>query len=192
MASCPRNGLEVGVLSSGDALSFFVAVDLDDPVRAQVAALLERGAELVEAKWLPPQKLHVTLQYLGHPAPEVLEALVPKLEALAQGRAPFSLSVGGTGLFQTRRAPSVLWLGVRGALSALASLQQAVAAAWGHPDDKPFVPHLTLARGRGPETLDEAARELAAFSSAVFVVDAVTLYESKDHLYRIVRKVGFS
>jgi RNA 2',3'-cyclic 3'-phosphodiesterase len=157
-----------------------------------VAGLLARGAALAPAKWLPPEKLHVTLQYLGHPTPEALEGLAAKLDGLAHGRAPFVLSIGGTGLFETRRAPSVLWLGVHGALGELAALQQAVASAWGKPDDKPFVPHLTLARGRGQTTLDSAAREFAAFHSAEFRVDAVTLYESKDHVYRIVRKVGFS
>ena len=161
-------------------------------MRAEVAALLLRGAALAEARWLPPQKLHVTLQYLGHPSPEALAALQPKLEALCVGRAPFSLSLAGTGLFETRRAPSVLWLGVQGALAELGALQREVAAAWGTPDDKPFVPHLTLARGRSRAALDEVKEALGPFASSAFSVSGLTLYESRDAVYRVAHTVRFS
>lgn len=173
-------------------MSFFVAVDLDDAVRADVARLLERCAREVEAKWLPPHKLHLTVQYLAHPSAELLAALEPRLAALAKGRAPFSLSLAGAGLFETRRAPQVLWLGVAGALPALQALQREVAAACGIAQEHPFVPHLTLARAHPPRSLAQVARSLESYTSPPFSVSGLTLYESKDHVYRVVTHVKFS
>ena len=173
-------------------MSFFVAVDLDAPVRAEVAALIARCAEATPAKWLPPQKLHVTLQYLGHPKAEALEALKPKLSEVAKGQAPFSLSLLGAGLFETRRAPAVLWLGVAGELPRLKLLQRAVARAAGVEEERAFVPHLTLARGKAHGPLAAVAEQLAGYASAPFVISGLTLYESRDHVFRTVFEVRFS
>lgn len=172
-------------------MSYFVAVDLDDAVRADIARLVERCAREVEAKWLPPQKLHLTVQYLAHPTPERLAELEPKLAAIARGRAPFSLSLEGAGLFETRRAPQVLWLGVAGELPALAALQHEVAEACGIKQEHPFVPHLTLARAHPPRSLAAVARSLESYSSPPFGVSGLTLYESRDHVYRVVTHVKF-
>ena len=168
-------------------MSFFVAVDLDAPVRAVVSALVERHAATTPAKWLRSDKFHVTLQYLGHPKPEALAALQPKLSELAKRHAPFSLSLAQAGLFTTRRAPAVLWLGVAGALEALSALQRDVAAAAGTPpDDKPFIPHVTLGRGESRPAFEAIAAELETFTSPAFTVSGLVLYESNDHVYRRV------
>lgn len=167
-------------------MSFFVAVDLDGPVRAQVAELIAQREHLVPAKWLRADKLHVTLQYLAHPAPFALAALQPKLAEVAARHAPFRLQLEGAGLFETGRAPAVLWLGVRGETRALEALQRDVAAAAGLPFDKPFVPHVTLARGKSRPALGALCEALASFASPAFTVGGLTLYESNNHVHRRV------
>jgi 2'-5' RNA ligase len=179
-------------LQPGHALSFFVAVDLDAPVRAEVTSLIEARSKTTEAKWLPPRKLHITLQYLGHPKPDAVAALEPKLAALARGRARFSLALHGAGTFETRRAPAVLWLGVGGELEPLRTLQRDVAHACGAVDDKPFVPHLTLARGQSAKAMAAVAKELEHFRTQSFVVSGLTLYESKDDVFRVASAAEFS
>jgi RNA 2',3'-cyclic 3'-phosphodiesterase len=173
-------------------LSFFVAVDLDDRTRGEISALIDHHAKTVEAKWLPPHKLHLTVQYLAHPTPEFLSALEPRLDAIARGRAPFALSLQGSGIFETRRAPAVLWLGVKGELAALEALHVEVAKAAGVVQEHAFVPHLTLARGRVPARLAEVAKTLEHFSTQPFSVSALTLYESRDHVFRVAYSAKFS
>jgi 2'-5' RNA ligase len=165
---------------------------LDAAVRAEIAALIEARAKVTEAKWLPPYKLHLTLQYLGHPTPETLTALEPRLTALAKGRAPFSLALRGAGTFETRRAPAVLWLGVEGQLEALQGLQREVAQACAVTQEHPFVPHLTLARGRAPQALAAVAKDLEHFRTQSFTVSGLTLYESRDHVFRVAFSAAFS
>ena len=161
-------------------MSFFLALDPDELVRAQVAACIERHRAEVTAKWLRTDKLHLTLLFLGHPSPAELAALQPVVEGIARTTRPFSLSLRGVGFFTTARAPSVLWLGVEGQLPELRALQSAIAPT----DERPFVPHLTLARAQSGGSLERLEPALRDFASPPFVIDHVTLYESTNEHYR--------
>ena len=166
-------------------MSVFLAVDVDDAVRAQVAALVETHRATTPASWLTPEKVHVTLLFLGEREPDGLEAAV---RALASRVAPFSLGLADAGLFETARAPSVLWLGVNGALEALRDLRRAVvevAGAHAPPAERerPYVPHLTLARGKRPGHFDAVMPALRGFAAGPFAVRHVTLYESSHKVY---------
>ena len=73
-------------------MSFFLAVDLDEPVRAVVAACIERHRAEITAKWLRTDKLHVTLRFLGHPTAAELarhEAVRNRMGADAVGPMRF-------------------------------------------------------------------------------------------------------
>lgn len=168
------------------AMSFFVALDLDTPVRGEVTALMATLSARVPAKWLRPDKLHCTLRFLGHPTEAELEAIRAPLTVVARRRPRFSLELAGAGTFVTARAPSVLWLGVDGEMDALRTLQREVSAACGGTDEKPYVPHVTLARGQDAQAFEALAAELQTFRSARFEVGALVLYESQDHRYHPV------
>lgn len=168
------------------AVSFFLAVDPSAAVRAQVAALIERERETHPAKWQRADKLHLTLVFLGQPRPEAVAALEPQVREVAAAHAPFDLRLQGAGTFVTARAPTVLWLGLGGALEALRTLQAALCAACPPAEARPYVPHLTLARAPRPGVLEPLAVRLGTFTTDPFRVEAVTLYESSHHEYRAV------
>jgi RNA 2',3'-cyclic 3'-phosphodiesterase len=66
--------------------------------------------------------------------------------------APFDLSLRGYGFFPTAKAARVFWIGMECGpqLPELATAVDRVTAALGIPkEDRPFSPHLTLARGGG-------------------------------------------
>lgn len=166
-------------------MSFFLALDLDDAVRAQVAAAIDLHRQATPASWLVPEKLHVTVLFLGERLPAELEAPV---RALAARVAPFSLALRGAGLFETARAPSVLWLGVEGELSALRALRAEVLAAVGvHSPpaerERPYAPHLTLARGKRHGHFETVLPALRDFSTGPFTVSHLALYESSHQHY---------
>lgn len=170
-------------------VSFFLAVDLDDPARDAATRLLERLRAQTPAKWLRPDKLHLTLWFLGHPRAEALAALeLPVAQAAARHR-PFSLRLEGAGTFATARAAAVLWLGVQGELEALGALQREVTAVAGGVQDKPFVPHVTLARGEDAPAMQAHAQALGGAHTEAFTVKHVTLYESRNDTYRVVFQV---
>ncbi len=159
-------------------MSIFLAVDLDDAVRANVAEMTTAVSARYPAKWLPPEKLHVTVLFLGElqPAFEIVDAIAAK-------QSPFELRISGAGTFVTARAPSVLWLGVEGDVSSLRALHAESVAQLIPHDLKEYVPHLTLARAKSPGFLEPAREELSSFTAGPWKVTGLTLYESTHHRY---------
>jgi 2'-5' RNA ligase len=172
------------------SLRLFVALDLGAAVAAGVArAIASARLAAPQARWTVPDGAHLTLAFLGGVDQGRVPAIQAALAGATAGRGPLTLSVGGAGTFGKAAFPRVLWLGVTGELRALASLQRTVTAALtplGFPaEDRPFHPHLTLARARderGDRSLARAADRLATFEAGQARVDQVSLMQS--HLGR--------
>ncbi len=115
-------------------------------------------------RWIAPDQVHVTLRFLGEVADARMDDLVRELRSAVSASTAFQLSLNGLGVFPATERPRVLWAGLKGDLPALGSLQQGVRRASEgftvHSDDKPFHPHLTLARVG--ETRHHERREIAA------------------------------
>lgn len=103
---------------------------------------------------------HLTLAFLGDGPPERVPALAQALAPVAAGSRPFDLVLAGWGAFPDPARPRVVWIGVRDGAAPLTALAHAVRAAIarvGAPrDDRPFHPHLTVLRVRGPRDLARA------------------------------------
>src|SRR5690242_3011342 len=79
-------------------------------------------------RWIPEDRLHITLKFLG----ETSEADEPKIISALSGAAPMaslSLRLAGGGSFPEKGSPSVFWLGVDGDLDALRQLTRSVEKA---------------------------------------------------------------
>ncbi len=172
-------------------MSVFLAVDIDDTARAQAEACATRSRARFEAKWLPPEKLHVTVLFLGNPTPEQVHEWAPLVDALALRHRPFELRLHGAGTFVTTRAPSVLWLGVEGALEALRALQLDAVTTLGQHEPREYRPHLTLARAHTDAFFEPLREELRDFAGTPWRVEGLSLYESTHHRYHVLRRAPF-
>ncbi|MDQ6419094.1 RNA 2',3'-cyclic phosphodiesterase [Paenibacillus sp. LHD-117] len=100
-------------------------------------------------KWTHPLDYHITLQFLG----EWPESRLEELDAALRGVAaePMTLTLNGGGTFGPRAAPRVLWAGAAGDLERLNALYMAIVQSTQplgfEAEDRPFAPHITLARG---------------------------------------------
>ncbi len=144
----------------------FCAVELPAEVRqraAEHAARLRERFKEVRASWPRAENLHLTLKFLGEIEENRVALLRGAAARAAEESQPFELTVEGAGAFPPRGAPRVLWLGVEdgtGGLARLHSRLEAECAAAGFErEERPFHPHLTLARLRAPQ----GARPLAQF-----------------------------
>ena len=129
-------------------MRIFIGIDLDPEVRARIERFLE-GVEgfAPEARWVRPESLHITLKFIGEQPPERVEGMTERLRRVESGA--FEIRVGGYGFFPTTKAPRIFWIGI-GAGPQLAELAESIdiaTAELGIPrEDRPFSPHLTLAR----------------------------------------------
>ncbi|NIA13087.1 MAG: RNA 2',3'-cyclic phosphodiesterase [Nitrospiraceae bacterium] len=184
-------------------MRIFIAVELPKPVKQALQELSGRlRAKSERVSWVHPDRMHLTLRFLGDVGPEPLDALRERLRPAYAGRAPFTLCVEGAGVFPNRRRPSVVWAGigpVEGPLAKIQAEAEDAARAIGLPAEKrAFRPHLTLARIRDPRAgaplLARLDRE-PAFRAGEFLVDAVSLFSSEltrqGPIYRRVEEFSF-
>ncbi|MGD0507121.1 MAG: RNA 2',3'-cyclic phosphodiesterase [Terriglobales bacterium] len=132
-------------------MRIFIGIDLDPEVRARISRFLE-GVEgfAPEARWARPESLHITLKFIGEQTPDQVAAITERLRRV-EGSG-FEIRSAGYGFFPTAKAPRVFWIGIHAGpqLVELASNIDAATAELGVPrEDRPFSPHLTLARAGG-------------------------------------------
>jgi 2'-5' RNA ligase len=146
---------------SADQIRSFVAVELPEEAKKGLARLrkeLERDEHRF-VKWVDPKGIHLTLKFLGNIRAGQVTQVTEAIREASRGISPFHLEILGLGAFPSVRQPRVLWVGVRGETDKLSRLQQnidsALAALGFAREERPFMPHLTLARVRegtsGPE-----------------------------------------
>jgi 2'-5' RNA ligase len=146
--------------------------------------------------------LHATLVFLGDTADDALADLQRTLETAAAGHAPFDVTLGSAGVFGGS-SPQVLWAGVDGEVHAMVSLRRAlarsvIALGW-TPEERPYSPHVTLARARsrrGDPALRRCADALAGEAFGAVRVQEAVLYRSDlTHLgphYSVVARLPLS
>ena len=123
----------------------FFAIWPDAPARERLAALGREVAQVARGKPVPSANLHLTLAFLG----EIEDARAEQLDEMAaEIEAPaFRLRFDRVGSFAKAR---VAWAGCSRAPAELVDLQSRLAkslAGRGFAlEERPFAPHLTLAR----------------------------------------------
>ena len=129
-------------------MRIFIGIDLDPEVRTRIARFIE-GVEgfAPDARWARPESLHITLKFIGEQPPERVEAITERLRRVES--SAFEIRAGGYGFFPTAKAPRVFWIGIHAGpqLAKLAESIDTTVAEVGIPqEERPYSPHLTLAR----------------------------------------------
>lgn len=129
----------------------FLAIELTPQLRlalSELQSIIKKG--LPPVSWVRPESIHLTLKFLGETDESLVDELRQAVSRAAAGHAPFSITIGGLGVFPNARAPRILWVGLEGELEALrdlaAEVEQACEALGFPSETRPFNPHLTLAR----------------------------------------------
>jgi len=153
----------------------FVALEPPEAVRRRVAALaveLRRaaGRAAEDVRWVPPENVHLTLQFLGAVPQERVADVEAAVRAAAGQVRPLSLEVRGAGGFPNARRPRVLWAGLEGDTAPLAELVRdlgrRLAPLGFPPEERPFSAHLTLGRARDTRGAPGLAGALAHAAEA--------------------------
>ena len=170
-----------------DAYRAFIALPLSRMVLDYLSGVQEcLATQGIRARWVRPESMHLTLKFLGHLAPEKVDAVVAALDRVAAYHSRMQLTTLGLGGFPNIDRPRVLWVGIGGQSARLVCLQQDIETGLsplGWPKEKrPFRGHLTLARAKGRRPFERHVGDLLAQcepnESVAFVVDKLTLYRS--------------
>jgi 2'-5' RNA ligase len=167
----------------------FIAVPLPEPARDALARLVESippPAEGRPVRWVRLDGLHVTVRFLGPTAPDRFAGVEEAMRRAGRAEHPFAVTIRGAGAFPSVHRPRALWVAVdRGAddFGRIAGALDRELRDEGWPaDDRPFRPHLTLARSDGVRAGPVTAGALIAAArdfSAEFVAERLVLFESR-------------
>jgi RNA 2',3'-cyclic 3'-phosphodiesterase len=171
-------GRRVQRLFIGIPLAAATANDLTAAVNQLRSKTRERAPDSL--RWSAAESWHITLQFLGSTTQQQYDCVIAHLRELQHARVPIEL-----GTIDTFDRAGVLFADVR-VTPKLRTLQQAVTAATAPcgftPEERPYHPHITLARRKGKS----GARELRDLKPKVhhqptlasFTAESFILYES--------------
>jgi 2'-5' RNA ligase len=154
---------------------------------AEVRAVVEQHA--FPWRWVKPAQIHLTLKFLGDVDPARIDAITQAMQRAIGKQVPFTLLAQGVGCFPTLSRPRVLWMGLHDPQQALTRLQQRLGTALVSlgfaPEERPFRPHLTLARApHGGPGRPQLTPLLQAYHEQYFgevLVEHLHLFQSQLH-----------
>ena len=164
----------------------FVAVALAPALLAAVSGMRARLAEAESTlRWVPPENLHFTLKFLGGITPPQLAGVVAAAREVAARTQRFSIMLAGLGAFPSARRPRVVWVGVSSGADHLVALAEhldvVLRPAHASREDRPFRPHLTIARVRDAAPVRDLSKEIDALRELEWgsqTVGAIRVMES--------------
>jgi RNA 2',3'-cyclic 3'-phosphodiesterase len=154
---------------------------------AEVRQVFERLS--LPWRWVRPDHIHLTLRFLGNVPDESVTSLFQAMEQATQGQTAFPLRARALGCFPHPARPRVLWVGLDDPSQALGRLNERLMAALaplGFPsEDRPFHPHLTLARAQNRMPSSQLFPVLKTYQNMDFGELLVTqLHLVQSHLKR--------
>ncbi len=168
-----------------ESVRAFIAIELPSAAQALLQTVQQELREGMgraggAIKWVRPESIHLTLQFLGDVPVRDLQAITGAIQRACEGVPPFELSVEGLGCFPNARRPRVIWAGLTGdehEMNTLRALQAAVTyqtGLSGFKADQPYSPHLTIGRVR-----DTASRsDITAISEVLSFSQEQPLFET--------------
>ena len=170
---------------SEDQVRSFVSIDLQDQqILSRIASILSSLQSLGgDLKPVELENIHLTLKFLGNvPSSRMtqVKSLLLKLTF-----PTFTAEIKGAGAFPNLNRMNVIWVGVNEGWSFVEQIYEQVekllSSLGFRRENRPFSPHITVARVRSARKRDEIAnflRHLGDESFGSFVVDKVQLKQS--------------
>ncbi len=135
-------------------------------------------------RWEQPEKVHITLKFLGDVQPEALEEIAADLRREIQPEGEILARLDRTGAFPNMRRPRIIWLGFSEAVPRVLSLHRLTDEICERHgllrDEQKFTPHCTVGRVRRGAGTEGLENELTAcsFQPATVHFSAVRIMES--------------
>ncbi len=167
-------------------MRFFIALEITNENRAQLKSIQENVSKILpHAKLTDSDKFHLTLAFIGDQPDYLKERLIETMSRAANGIPPFSVVPSYIDGFPHLHNSKVVWVGVNGDVDKLVVLQQRIQtelADLNLPiDNRPFAPHITIAKQPGLEIdldkQDRLQQNMQHRFDPIFI-DSIKLFES--------------
>ena len=174
-------------MSDEKAIRAFLAVDPPEEIFREIIKIQERLRKTIKGdiRWVRPEGIHLTLKFFGYVYQSDVANISLVVKNNVAGMKALTLNVRNLGAFPTVTRPRVLWLGIDGDTEELINLQEKMDTDFQEygfkKEERPFRPHLTLARVKEPKALAglaEAVKKNEDYVAGSFTVNGLTLFKS--------------
>lgn len=165
----------------------FLAVDPPQEVLNEIVRIQDRLKKVVhgDIRWVRSGGIHLTLKFFGNISESDSANIFRVIKNNIVNIKPFTLNTRRVGAFPDVKRPRVLWLGMDGDTDILISLQRGIDGGLQDcgfkKEDRPFRPHLTLARIKEPKGLIGLAKIIEKsedYTAGSFIVGGLNLFKS--------------
>ncbi len=164
----------------------FIAIKIDPaPELLDFFTLLKEELDGESVKWVDENNLHITLCFLGDTDSHCEAAVVDLLDNITKGKGSLTFNLMGCGRFGHLQSLKVVWIGIDRceALKTLRmNLENGLKELGIEPENKPFIPHLTLGRVKyikRQETLFDFLKNHKNSFFQQVIIDEIIYYESQ-------------
>lgn len=165
----------------------FIAVRVPQELESRIEKVQERLDMLdIEVKLVEPENLHYNLKFLGELNEEDVNKVKTVMDSIAPQYKAFELHITGLGAFPQATYARVVWLGAKEGANQLTALTEAMELALADTgfsrEERPFTPHLTLARisgGQHKMELINVLKDESDIDIGIMHVNEVILFKSE-------------
>jgi 2'-5' RNA ligase len=168
----------------------FIAVDFPPNILKKIGEITAFFKTLTperNLKWVETANLHLTIKFLGEIEENKTVPIKQTLTQALKDQNCFDIEFDGLGMYPNKNNPRVIWLGIAGAnpLSEIYHVLNRELSTLDIPSEqRPFSPHLTIARTRRhtdhkqAQQIGQVLSEYKVGSLGSTTIDQVHLYQS--------------
>jgi RNA 2',3'-cyclic 3'-phosphodiesterase len=165
-------------------MRLFTGLSIPPPILQTLTATLDQLRPTAPLHWSPSENLHITLKFIGAwPEPRLPE-LRQTLESIPQP-GPIPIDIDRFGYFPNPHRPHSFFAAVHAGpqlASLAAAIDEALVKIGCPPENRPYTPHLTLARIKGQNIRDDI-RSLREHIAAMNNLQFGSFEATHFHLY---------
>ncbi|UCH00793.1 MAG: RNA 2',3'-cyclic phosphodiesterase [Deltaproteobacteria bacterium] len=141
-------------------IRLFLAFELPPEIRQQIGEVSTELQKLtLPVRWVKVTNIHLTIIFLGYVNEDTIDDIKERVNPVVKRFSEFKTRLNGIGVFPNWRRPRVIWIGLNGEIERLSNLREELQTelkVFGFkPEKRPFTPHLTIGRFKGPVDRDE-------------------------------------
>jgi len=141
-------------------MRFFIALEIPSENIPSFQAIQAKLHILIpQAKLTNPDKIHLTLAFLGEQEDSLKDKLTQIIKVSAEGISSFEVTPAYIDGFSDIHHPSILWVGVKGDIDKVLLLRERIKdslTSLNLPvDERRFIPHISIAKFNKPIKIDQ-------------------------------------
>lgn len=168
-------------------MRFFIALEIPQENLVQFESIQNNLNKLIpEARLTYPDKIHLTLAFIGEQPDALKDNLVTVIQKASSGIKPFEVSPAYIDGFPNIHHVDVLWVGVKGDIDKLLMIRERIKdelEALRLPvDARRFIPHISIAKFNNKFFIDRKTEseleKIMAVNFEPIQINSIKLFES--------------